>query len=65
MAHVTAQDVFVDFPIYGAQSRSFKKALFRAATGGLIAREQPLLLAARGQLPPVDPTRGQPCTRRQ
>jgi len=39
MAHVTAQDVFVDFPIYGAQSRSFKKALFRAATGGLIARD--------------------------
>jgi lipopolysaccharide transport system ATP-binding protein len=39
MAHVTARDVFVDFPIYGAQSRSFKKALFRAATGGLIARD--------------------------
>ena len=39
MAHVTAQDVFVDFPIYGANSRSFKKALFRAATGGLIARD--------------------------
>ncbi len=39
MAHVTAQDIFVDFPIYGANSRSFKKALFRAATGGLIARD--------------------------
>lgn len=39
MAHITARDVFVDFPIYGAQSRSFKKALFRAATGGLIARD--------------------------
>jgi lipopolysaccharide transport system ATP-binding protein len=39
MAHVTAQDVHVDFPIYGAHARSFKKALFRAATGGLIARD--------------------------
>jgi len=39
MAHVTVQDVSVDFPIYGAQSRSFKKALFRAATGGLIATD--------------------------
>ena len=39
MAHITARDVFVDFPIYGAQSRSFKKALFRAATGGMIARD--------------------------
>jgi lipopolysaccharide transport system ATP-binding protein len=39
MAHVTVRDVLVDFPIYGAHSRSFKKALFRAATGGLIARD--------------------------
>jgi lipopolysaccharide transport system ATP-binding protein len=39
MAHIAAQGVFVDFPIYGAQSRSFKKALFRAATGGMIARD--------------------------
>jgi len=39
MAHITARDVFVDFPIYGSHSRSFKKALFRAATGGLIARD--------------------------
>ncbi|HYR36440.1 MAG TPA: ABC transporter ATP-binding protein [Burkholderiales bacterium] len=39
MAHISVQDVSVDFPIYGAQSRSFKKALFRAATGGMIARD--------------------------
>lgn len=39
MAHVLARDLYIDFPIYGANSRSLKKALFRAATGGLIARD--------------------------
>jgi len=39
MAHIVADGLFVDFPIYGTNSRSFKKALFRAATGGLIARD--------------------------
>lgn len=39
MAQIVAHHLFVDFPIYGAHSRSFKKALFRAATGGLIARD--------------------------
>jgi lipopolysaccharide transport system ATP-binding protein len=37
MAHIVAKHLCVDFPIYGASSRSLKKALFRAATGGLIA----------------------------
>jgi lipopolysaccharide transport system ATP-binding protein len=39
MAHVVLNGVFVDFPVYGINSRSIKKALFRAATGGLIARD--------------------------
>jgi lipopolysaccharide transport system ATP-binding protein len=39
MAHIVARELYVDFPIYGANSRSLKKAIFRAATGGLIARD--------------------------
>jgi lipopolysaccharide transport system ATP-binding protein len=39
MVHVTAQDIVVDFPIYGSQSRSFKKTFINAATGGLLARD--------------------------
>lgn len=39
MAHIIAHGVFVDFPIYGANSRSVKKTFFRAASGGLIARD--------------------------
>jgi lipopolysaccharide transport system ATP-binding protein len=39
MAHIVAQDLHIVFPIYGAGSRSLKKAIFRAATGGLIARD--------------------------
>src|SRR4051812_39358313 len=40
MAHVIAKDVVVEFPIYGASSRSVKKRVLRAATGGLIATDQ-------------------------
>jgi ABC-type polysaccharide/polyol phosphate transport system ATPase subunit len=40
MASITLDNVTVDFPIYGAQ-RSFRKQLFRAATGGLIRRSGP------------------------
>ena len=39
MAHIIVRDVHIIFPIYGAGSRSFKKRIFRAATGGLIARD--------------------------
>jgi len=37
MAHIVAEGVGVDFAIYGASSRSLKKALLSAATGGMIA----------------------------
>jgi ABC-type polysaccharide/polyol phosphate transport system ATPase subunit len=37
MASIILENVTVDFPIYGTQ-RSFRKQLFRAATGGLIIR---------------------------
>ena len=39
MAVITARDVVVDFPIYGGSSRSFKKTLVRAATGGVLATD--------------------------
>lgn len=39
MAEIRAQNLVVEFPIYGSQSRSIKKALMRAATGGAIARD--------------------------
>jgi lipopolysaccharide transport system ATP-binding protein len=37
--HILACDVHVDFPVYGAKSRSIKNTVLRAATGGLIARD--------------------------
>lgn len=39
MGYVRAKDVIVDFPIYGSSSRSLKKAVIRAATGGIIAKD--------------------------
>lgn len=39
MAYVRAQNIVVEFPIYDAQSRSLKKTVIRAATGGLLARD--------------------------
>lgn len=39
MARIVAQDIFVEFPIYGATNRSLKNAVLRAATGGLIAQD--------------------------
>jgi lipopolysaccharide transport system ATP-binding protein len=39
MAHIIAEGVHISFPIYGAGSRSMKKTIMRAATGGLIARD--------------------------
>jgi lipopolysaccharide transport system ATP-binding protein len=39
MARIVADRLFIEFPIYGANSRSLKNRIFRAATGGLIARD--------------------------
>jgi homopolymeric O-antigen transport system ATP-binding protein len=39
MTHIHADNIVVDFPIYGVQSRSFKKNLVRAATGGRVAHD--------------------------
>ncbi len=39
MAHVTARGVVVEFPIYGAKSRSIKNRVLNAATGGRLARD--------------------------
>ncbi len=39
MTYLRAHDLVVDFPIYGAQSRSIKNTLMRAATGGAFARD--------------------------
>lgn len=36
MAHVTFQNVCVDFPIYNARNRSLKNAVMQAATGGMV-----------------------------
>jgi lipopolysaccharide transport system ATP-binding protein len=38
VAFVRAESLVVDFPIYGAQSRSLKKTIMRAATGGTLAQ---------------------------
>jgi len=39
MALITAQNLIIDFPIFDSSSRSFKKTLIRAATGGRIAND--------------------------
>jgi lipopolysaccharide transport system ATP-binding protein len=39
MALARAEDVVVDFPIYGGRSRSLKTAFVRAATGGTLGRD--------------------------
>jgi lipopolysaccharide transport system ATP-binding protein len=39
MSYVRAKDVVVDFPIYGTSSRSLKRAVIRAATGGILAKD--------------------------
>jgi homopolymeric O-antigen transport system ATP-binding protein len=39
VAHIVAQNIAVEFPIYGAKSRSLKNTFMRAATGGLLARD--------------------------
>src|SRR3979411_10644 len=37
MTSVTAENVVVDFPVYGAAQRSLKTTVLRAATGGAFA----------------------------
>lgn len=37
MARIIAKDVCVEFPVYEASKRSLKRALVRAATGGMLA----------------------------
>jgi len=39
VTYVRAHDIVVDFPIYGIDTRSLKKTLVRAATGGSLARD--------------------------
>lgn len=39
MSFVRAQDLLIEFPIYGSQSRSLKSTFVRAATGGNLARD--------------------------
>jgi len=39
MANVRAENVIVDFPIYGAKTRSLKSTFLNAATGGRLARD--------------------------
>ncbi len=39
MASITVENVSVDFPIYGGGSRSLKKSVIHAGTGGRLARD--------------------------
>ena len=39
MAHVSAAGIVVEFPIYGAKSRSLKSKVLHAATGGRLATD--------------------------
>ncbi len=39
MARIVAENVVVDFPLYGGSSRSLKNTLVRAATGGRVATD--------------------------
>lgn len=39
MAHVAVKNVVLDFPLFGAGSRSLKKALMRLGSGGRLARD--------------------------
>lgn len=39
MTRVVAQDLVIEFPMYWGRSRSLKNTFFRAATGGLLAKD--------------------------
>ena len=37
MAHVSAKEIVINFPVYEANGRSFKNVLLRTATGGSLS----------------------------
>jgi len=39
MAHIRAEQIAVEFPVYGRKGRSLKTTFIRAATGGLLAKD--------------------------
>jgi homopolymeric O-antigen transport system ATP-binding protein len=39
MTHIRAENIVVEFPIYGAKNRSLKNTFIRTATGGLLAKD--------------------------
>lgn len=39
MSSITAENMVVEFPIYGAQSRSIKNTAMRAVTGGVLSQD--------------------------
>jgi len=39
MSYIRAKDLVVEFPLYGARSRSLKNTVIRAATGGVLATD--------------------------
>jgi lipopolysaccharide transport system ATP-binding protein len=39
MGYIRASGIIIDFPVYGAGSRSLKKTFIRAATGGTLAKD--------------------------
>lgn len=39
MAYISANEIVVDFPLYGAKTRSLKSTFLNAATGGRMARD--------------------------
>jgi ABC-type polysaccharide/polyol phosphate transport system ATPase subunit len=47
MAEIILNNVSLDFPIYGANTRSLKKRLIRATTGGLIKQSQGSVVTIR------------------
>lgn len=47
MADILLKDICLDFPIYGANTRSLKKRLLRATTGGLIKQTDSSVITVR------------------
>ena len=47
MAEILLKNITLDFPIYGASTRSFKKRLLRATTGGLIKQTDNSIVTVR------------------
>ncbi len=47
MASITLKNVTIDFPIYGAHTRSLKQQLVHLTTGGLIKRDENAIISVR------------------